>query len=163
YFFIENPINLIIRNVPSGEYLAEPFLLPSDPKKGRRKIYCNAVNNQLNLIIDISDANKFKETKIIRLKDLLNIEIESIDLNKKEVKSLFVSKELNREFPIIHWLPRDDNIKVSVVKPDGKISNGLGEVNLLQITMNKTIQFERFGFVNPIELKENCLFCYFSH
>jgi len=28
--------------------------------------------------------------------------------------------------------------------------------------MNKTIQFERYGFVNPIELKENELFCYFT-
>ncbi|MFW9895223.1 MAG: glutamate--tRNA ligase family protein, partial [Candidatus Thorarchaeota archaeon] len=163
YFFIENPINLIVRNVPSGKYLAEPLLLPSDPKKGRRKIHCKLINNQLNLIVEISDVKKFKEEKIVRLKDLLNIKIESIDLNKKDVKSSFVSKELNRDYPIIHWLPKDDNIEVSVMKSDGKISKGFGEVNLLKIPMNKTIQFERFGFVNPIELKEKRLFCYFTH
>ncbi|MFX1456967.1 MAG: glutamate--tRNA ligase [Promethearchaeota archaeon] len=163
YFFIENPINLIVRNVPSGKYLAEPLLLPSDPKKGRRKIHCKLINNQLNLIVEISDVKKFKEEKIVRLKDLLNINIESIDLNKKDVQSSFVSKELNRDYPIIHWLPKDDNIEVSVMKSDGKISKGFGEVNLLKIPMNKTIQFERFGFVNPIELKEQRLFCYFTH
>lgn len=163
YFFIENPVTIIVQDVPPGEYLAEPLLLPTNPTKGRRKIYCSVKDNQLNLIINLSDTNKLSKNQIIRLKDLINIQIESIDLNKKVIKSSFHSKELNREFSIIHWLPKDENIKVSVVKPDGTISNGLGEINLLQIPMNKTIQFERFGFVNPIELKENCLFCYFTH
>jgi hypothetical protein len=52
---------------------------------------------------------------------------------------------------------------VSILKPDGTISLGNGEINLLEIPMNQTIQFERFGFVNPIEIKDNCLFCYFTH
>ncbi|MCK4285494.1 MAG: glutamate--tRNA ligase, partial [Candidatus Lokiarchaeota archaeon] len=165
YFFVENPITVVIKDIPSGEYLAEPLLLPSDPKKGKRKILCSVKDNQLNLIINLSDAEKLRKDQVIRLKDLINIQIKSIDLNKKVISSLFHSKELNREFieAIIHWLPKDENINVSIVKPDGSISNGLGEINLLQIPMNKTIQFERFGFINPIELKENCLFCYFSH
>jgi len=163
YFFVENPISLIIQDVPSGEYLAEPLLLPNNPTKGKRRIYCSVKDNQLNIVIDLSDAKKIRENQIIRLKDLINIRIKSIDLNKNVITAFFHSKELNREFSIIHWLPKDENIKVSVVKPDGTISNGFGEINLLQIPMNKTIQFERFGFVNPIELKENCLFCYFSH
>ena len=163
YFFVENPITVVVKDIPSGEYLAEPLLLPSNLKKGRRKIYCSVKDNQLNLIINLSDAKKFRKNQIIRLKDLINIQIKSIDLNKKVISSLFHSKELNREFSIIHWLPKDENINVSIVKPDGSISNGLGEINLLQIPMDKTIQFERFGFINPIELKDNCLFCYFSH
>ncbi len=163
YFFVEKPITVIVQDVPSGEYLAEPLLLPTNPKKGRRKIYCKVKDSKMNLIINLSDAKKIKKSQIIRLKDLINIRIESVDLKKKVINSSFYSKELNREFPIIHWLPKEENIKVSVVKPDGTISNGLGEINLLQIPINKTIQFERFGFVNPIELKEKCLFCYFTH
>ncbi len=163
YFFVEKPISIVVQDVPSGEYLAEPLILPTNPKKGRRKIYCSVKDKQLNLVINLSDAKKFRKNQIIRLKDLINIQIKSIDLNKKVINSSFHSKKLNREFSIIHWLPKDENIAVSIVKPDSSISNGLGEINLLQIPMNKTIQFERFGFVNPIELKENCLFCYFSH
>ena len=163
YFFVENPITVVVKDIPSGEYLAEPLLLPSNLKKERRKIYCSVKDNQLNLIINLSDAEKLRKDQVIRLKDLINIQIKSIDLNKKVISSLFHSKELNREFSIIHWLPKDENINVSIVKPDGSISNGLGEINLLKIPMNKTIQFERFGFINPIELKDNCLFCYFSH
>ncbi|MHA2036496.1 MAG: hypothetical protein ACW98X_08685, partial [Promethearchaeota archaeon] len=138
-------------------------LLPTIPEKGRRKIYCNAKDNLMNLIINLSDAKRFNKDQIIRLKDLINIKIEDIDLKKNIINSSYHSKELNREFPIIHWLPKEGNIKVSIVKPDGSISNGFGELNLLNIPMNKTIQFERFGFVNPIELEDNCLFCYFTH
>ncbi|MFX1346632.1 MAG: glutamate--tRNA ligase [Promethearchaeota archaeon] len=163
YFFIEDPISVIIKDVPNDEYIAKPLLLPSNPEKGIRNIRCVSKNNQLDLLITSSDVKKLRKNQIIRLKDLINIQIISIDISKKMVNAIFHSKELNRQFSIIHWLPKNDNIKVSIVKPDGSISNGLGEINLLKIPMNKTIQFERYGFVNPIELKGNCLQCYFSH
>ena len=163
YFYVENPISLIIDSVPSDEYIAEPLLHPSNPEKGKRKIHCLAKNHTLNFVISYSDAEKLKKKQILRLKDLINIQIKSVELNKKEIHGSFHSKELDRQFSIIHWLPKDENINVVIVNPDGTTSNGLGELNLLQIPMDQTIQFERFGFVNPIELKENCLFCYFSH
>ncbi|MFW9875532.1 MAG: glutamate--tRNA ligase [Candidatus Thorarchaeota archaeon] len=163
YFFVEDPISVIVNGVPSNEYIAKPLLHPSNPKRGRRKIRCVSEKNQLKLFISSLDAKKVKKNQILRLKDLINIRIKSINLNKRMVDATFHSKELNRQFSIIHWLPENENIEVFIVKPDGSISNGLGEINLLEIPMNKTIQFERFGFVNPIELKENCLLCYFSH
>ncbi|MBY8991053.1 MAG: glutamate--tRNA ligase [Candidatus Lokiarchaeota archaeon] len=163
YFYVEDPITVVVDNVPSDEYIAEPLLHPSNPKRGKRKIRCVAKNHQLTLVISFSDAEKLKTNQILRFKDLVNIKINSVDLNKKLIQSSFHSKELDRQFSIIHWLPKDENIKVILVNPDGTTSNGLGELNLLQIPMDQTIQFERFGFVNPIELKENCLFCYFSH
>lgn len=163
YFYVEDPITVVVDNVPSDEYIAEPLLHPSNPKRGKRKIRCVAKNHQLTLVISFSDAEKLKTNQILRFKDLVNIKINSVDLNKKLIQSSFHSKELDRQFSIIHWLPKDENIKVIIVNPDGTTSNGLGELNLLQIPMDQTIQFERFGFVNPIELKENCLFCYFSH
>jgi len=163
YFYVENPISLIIDNVSFDEYIAEPLLHPSNPEKGKREIHCLPKNHQLNLVISYSDAEKLKKKQILRLKDLINIQIKSVELNKKEIHGSFHSKELDRQFSIIHWLPKDENINVVIVNPDGTTSNGLGELNLLQIPMDQTIQFERFGFVNPIELKENCLFCYFSH
>ncbi|MFX1374520.1 MAG: glutamate--tRNA ligase [Promethearchaeota archaeon] len=163
YFFVEDPTSIIVNDVPFNEYISEPLLHPSFPEKGKRKIRCLAKNNQLNLFISFSDAEKLKTNQIIRLKDLVNIQIKSIDLKKKIIQSFFHSKKLNRKFSIIHWLPKDENINVTVIKPDGNTSNGLGEKNLLQIPMDHTIQFERFGFVNPIELKKNSLLCYLSH
>jgi len=163
YFFVENPILLKIKNIPTNKYIAEPLVHPSHPEKGHRKITCVGKNNQLEILISTSDTEKMESGQIIRLKDLMNIRIESIDFDEKVIESTFQSKDLSREFSIIQWVPRDEKIKVSIRNPDGSLSEGFGEINLLKIPMNRTIQFERYGFVNPIELKENSLFCYFTH
>ncbi|MFW9826043.1 MAG: glutamate--tRNA ligase [Candidatus Thorarchaeota archaeon] len=163
YFYVENPIKITINNVPKNSYTAEPLLHPTYPEKGIRKILCSTKNNQLELLISFYDCQNFDKEQVIRLKDLMNIKISTIDLKKKIIHASYHSKKLDREFSIIQWVPEKDNINVSILRPDGTISEGNGEINLLQIPMNQTIQFERFGFVNPIELKDNCLYCYFTH
>ncbi|MFW9988695.1 MAG: glutamate--tRNA ligase [Candidatus Odinarchaeota archaeon] len=163
YFYVEGPILLVIDKVPEKEYISEPLLLPIDPKKGKRKIKCISKENQLMVFISLADAKVLKTDVIVRLKDLLNVKISSINLRSKRINATYHSKELNREFPIIHWVSRDENIDVSILKPDGKLLKGLGEIELLKIPLDKTIQFERYGFVNPIQREKNHLYCYFTH
>jgi len=163
YFYVEDPVSITVDNIPESIYIAEPLLHPSEPKKGKRKIKCISKNNQLNLLIAFSDGKNLEKDQIVRLKDLMNIEIESVDLNNKKISASYQSKALDRDFPILQWVPKDENIRVSILKPDGTISKGNGEINLLKIPMNQTIQFERYGFVNPINLESNHLFCYFTH
>ena len=163
YFYVENPILTIIDNIPEKEYIAEPLLHPTEPKKGKRSIRCIIKNNQLNLLIALSDAKNLKKDQVVRLKDLMNIKINSVDLNKNTIFASYHSKELDREFSIIQWVPKDENINVSILNPDGILSKGKGELNLLEIPMNQTIQFERFGFVNPIKCEDDHLYCYFTH
>jgi glutamyl-tRNA synthetase len=163
YFYVEEPINIEIENVPISECVAEPLLLPSNPEKGKREIKVVTKDNRLKILIAHTDAIKLRKGQIIRLKDLINIQIVSIDLNKNLINSNFHSFELNREFSIIQWVSEEENVKVSILKPDGTISKGNGEVNLVNIPLNKTIQFERFGFVNPIKWEDDVLICYFTH
>ncbi|NHJ20443.1 MAG: glutamate--tRNA ligase [Candidatus Lokiarchaeota archaeon] len=163
YFFVEEPSKIEIGNVPFLEYSAEPLLLPSNPKKGKRRIEVKAINGKLEILITLSDAYKLKIGQKIRLKDLINILITDVDLNNKLIKADFHSYELNREFSIIHWVPQEENVDVSILKPDGTLSEGKGELNLANIPLNKTIQFERFGFVNPIKWEHDTLKCYFTH
>lgn len=163
YFYVENPMLIVISNVATKEFIAEPLLHPSNPKKGKRKIKCITDNNKLNLLISSSDVKNLAEDQVIRLKDLINVKIESINLNENKISASFHSKELNRDFSIFQWVPKDENIEVFIIKPDGSLSKGNGEINLLNIPMNQTIQFERYGFVNPITLKKKCLYCYFTH
>jgi glutamyl-tRNA synthetase len=163
YFFVETPILLEIEGFPYSEYSAKPLLLPTDPKKGTREITVKLENNKLSLFIDLSDAKKLKSGQVIRLKDLTNLEIISIEIENKLITSKYHSLELDREFSIIHWVPREEHVKVSILKPDGSLSKGIGEINISQIPMNETVQFERYGFVNPIEWKDENLFCYFTH
>jgi len=163
YFYVESPILLIIDNIPEKEYIAEPLLHPTNPEKGKRNIRCITKNNQMNIILPLSDAKNFIKSQIVRLKDLMNVNINSFDLRNKRMFASYHSKELDREFPIIQWVPNDENIDVSILKPDGTISEGKGEISLLNIPMNQTIQFERYGFCNPIKIKEKHLYCYFTH
>ncbi|MFX1573509.1 MAG: glutamate--tRNA ligase [Promethearchaeota archaeon] len=163
YFFVEDPVLILISNIPTKGYIAEPLLHPSYPSKGKRKITCTATNGELKILISFLDVKKLEKNQVIRLKDLINVRIESINFKEKKVDASFHSKKLNRKFSIIHWVPKDENIRVSIVKPDGSIVYGMGEINLLKIEMNHPIQFERFGFVNPIEIKNKCLHCYFTH
>ena len=163
YFYVEDPVSLTINQIPNGKYIAEPLLLPTNPEKGKRRIKCTPKNNQLELFITLSDVKTLKKDQVIRLKDLINIKISSIDIANKNLEAIYHSKELNREFSIIQWVPKDENVKVSILKPDGTISKGNGEIDLLKIPMNQTIQFERYGFVNPDRLEKNHLYCYFTH
>jgi len=163
YFYVENPILTIIDNIPKKKYIAEPLLHPSEPKKGKRIIKCITKNNQLELLIALADAKDLKKNHTIRLKDLMNIQINSIELKKNKIFASYHSKELNREFSIIQWVPKEENLNVWVLNPDGSLSKGKGEKNLLDIPLNHTIQFERFGFVNPIKFEKDHLYCYFTH
>ena len=163
YFYVEEPINIEIEDVPFSEYTAEPLVLPSNPKEGKRKIKVTTINGKLKILIAHKDATKLKNEQIIRLKDLMNIKISNIDLNKNIIKSSFHSSELNRDFSILHWVSEEENVHISIIKPDGSISQGKGEINLASIPLNKVIQFERFGFVNPIRWDDSILICYYTH
>jgi glutamyl-tRNA synthetase len=165
YFYVENPIKVEIDKVPFSEHSAEPFLLPSDPNKGKRKIDVKSSGGKLILYIAENDVINLKVNQIIRLKDLLNIKIVNLKgaSTKKIVTAQFHSLPLNREYSIIHWVPEDKNVQISIFNPNGSISQGYGEITLLNIPLKKTIQFERYGFVNPIRWDNNKLICYFTH
>jgi glutamyl-tRNA synthetase len=163
YFYVEDPILLEITGVTFPDYNSKPLLLPSHPEKGKRSIRGTVKNNIMNLYIASADAKKFKSKQVLRLKDLLNVQINSVNLKNKTINAKFHSLELKRDYPIIHWVPEENYINISVLKPDGTLSKGYGEINLLKIPMNKTIQFERYGFVNPIKLENNEMLCFFTH
>ncbi|MFX1498605.1 MAG: glutamate--tRNA ligase [Promethearchaeota archaeon] len=163
YFYVETPVLMEISEVPFLEYCAEPLLLPSNPEKGTRQVRGKAKNGKLFIYISLNDAKNLLPKDIIRLKDLMNIRIKSLHLDRMKIKCQYHSLKLNRDYPIIQWVPKEEHVDVSILKPDGLISKGYGEINLLDIPLNKTIQFERYGFVNPTKRVNSKLFCYFTH
>jgi len=163
YFFVEEPTIVEISDVPFSNFVAEPMLQPTNPQKGTRKIRVDVINNKLLILISRADMVKFNVDQIIRLKDLINIQITSIEVNDNKIQAHFHSSDLNREYSIIHWVPKKENVTVSIIKPDGTVSMGNGEKNLQNVHLNKPIQFERYGFVNPIKWENQTLICYFTH
>ncbi|MHA1336741.1 MAG: glutamate--tRNA ligase, partial [Promethearchaeota archaeon] len=97
YFFVEDPYELIINNVPFSEYISEPLLNPNHPNKGTRKIHLESDGDLYKLFIAKKDAETLQKDSIFRLKDFINVSVVDKGVEGKIVAN-FHSKELNREF-----------------------------------------------------------------
>ncbi|MFH1209425.1 MAG: glutamate--tRNA ligase [archaeon] len=126
YFVIFNPKKIKIKNAPSLK--AEIPKHPDFPEKGNR-------------ILKTSDEfyiqDELEKNKLYRFIHLFNFK-----------NNEFINVEYNKEAKLIHWLPvSKDLVKVKVVMDTGDILEGLGESSLKNLSLNKTVQFERNFFV----------------
>jgi len=152
YFFIDNPKEIKIENAP--EQSVELDLHPQN-KKGGRKFKTNE-----KFYITEEDFNSLIEGKVYRLMDCLNF-------IKEEGKFLFHSLEYKKfkenGAKIIHWLPKEETIKVEVLMPDNKIIKGLGEKTLNTLKEGEVCQLERFGFCRLDKKQKDKLTFWFAH
>ena len=152
YFFIGNPKEIIIENAPQQEIELD---LHPDNKKGGRKF---KVKNRFYITGD--DFRSLKENKVYRLMDCLNFVMEE---NKFIFHSLEYKKYKGEGEKIIHWLPKEDSVKVEVLMPDNKLIKGLGEKGLKELKVNDVCQMERFGFCRLDKKEKNKLTFWFAH
>ncbi|MFC1768737.1 glutamate--tRNA ligase [Nanoarchaeota archaeon] len=148
FFFIPDPINIKIKNLPKTDI--ELDLHPDNIKGGRK------FNVDENIVVSKEDQKKFKDGDLIRLMDLCNFK-------KEKNNFVFHSKEYDEYKKsgkmIIHWLPKNETIKINVKMPDGKDISGLAEKNIEKNQINDIVQFERFGFCR----KDNKNTFWFTH
>jgi glutamyl-tRNA synthetase len=147
YFFVWDPVPLEIEgDVPMQ---AKAPLHPA-VDRGFREI---PAGNRL--FICNSDLIGLKEGDKIRLKDLCNIEIVSLE----PARARFAGREVERKMKIIHWAPAD-GLPIKVMKPDG-MDEGVCEAGVAG-ELDRVVQFERYGFA-----RINCLgdpiVAYFAH
>ncbi|MHC1687339.1 MAG: glutamate--tRNA ligase [Methanothrix sp.] len=147
YFFVWNPVSLQIEgDVPAfGRAPLHPTI-----DRGWRDIPAGN-----NLFICRSDLEALKVGDNIRLKDLCNVEITSLE----PAGARFLGKDVGKRTKIIHWAPADGPA-VKVMKPDG-IDEGIGEAGIAG-ELGKVVQFERYGFVR-INFLGNPIVAYFAH
>lgn len=143
YFFIENPVEIKVENMPDTKSVEIP-LHPG--KKETKKVKIDKI------FIAKEDFEELKG-KEIRLLHLYNIQ-----LDKKEHKATFTSVE-NKNIPRIQWV--SDHIETKVFMPDGKFIEGYAESATKDLKKDEVIQFERFGFVK-LDKKSPQVF-WFSH
>ena len=147
YFFVWNPVPLQIEgDVPaSGRAPLHPTI-----DRGWRDIPAGS-----NLFICRSDLEALKVGDNIRLKDLCNVEMTSLE----PARARFLGKDVGKRTRIIHWAPADGPA-VKVMKPDG-FDEGIGEAGIAG-ELGKVVQFERYGFVR-INFLGNPIVAYFAH
>lgn len=156
YFFVPDPIELKISGVPDLKE-AKIRLHPSLPERGWRIIPLDREESFVKVYVAKTDAGAFKIGQIIRLKDLMNVKIISINSG---VVGEFAGFEI-LEAPKIQWVSKDA-IEVSVIKPDASIEKGIAEPAVSNLKKGDIIQFERYGFVR-IDSTEPKIIAVFGH
>ncbi|MEA1985310.1 MAG: glutamate--tRNA ligase [Euryarchaeota archaeon] len=151
YFFVWDPVELDIVNAKPR--VVTPSFHPTE-KRGRRRI---EVGSKIYVCRD--DVRDVSVGDRIRLKDLYNIEITSIE----PLQACCIGDSLDivkkERIPIAQWVP-EDNLPVKVLAPHGKFT-GLGEIGIVE-ELDNVVQFERFGFCR-IDSVDDEIIAYFTH
>ena len=163
YFFVQNPIKIIIDGIPNQFSAKLPFH-PEHPEMGFRNFHIIPKKETAILIISKNDVEEFKGKKMIRFIDLFNFKVENIE--KELIQAKFMGESYQeakkQKATLIHWIPFDKGISCEVVMPDASIINGIAEDSCKWIKPNEIIQFQRFGFVR-MERVEEKIKAFFAH
>ncbi len=152
YFFIWEPKEIKIENAPEQDIELD---LQPDNKKGGRKF-----KTKDKFYITEDDFKSIRGGKICRLMDCLNFVKKG---NKLLFDSLDYENFKNNGEKIIHWLPKEDNVKIEVLTEENKIVKGLGEKGLKNIKEGSIVQLERFGFCRLDKKDKDKLKFWYTH
>ncbi len=157
YFFVKDPIKLIVTNVP-----IQSVTLKHHPTEN---LGSRTINISDEFWVSIDDLNNSNSGDVIRLMDLFNIEIKN--KTKMIIEADFVSQKPIPKVKKIHWVASDgipfnltipNNDKFSInsdglfeFHPDSLTTlNGFAESNCQQLNDGDLIQFNRIGFCRVV-------------
>jgi len=163
YFFVSEPIELKVKNVPKV-FKAKLPLHPEKPERGFREYTVAPKGKTTAFWVAKRDADAAETGKGIRLMELFNVKIESV--NADSVEASFASQAYEEarktKAKLIHWIPKGDEFPCQVVMPDAAVNEGIAESACKKLKPDTVIQFERFGFVR-VDENDAKLIAYFAH
>ena len=174
YFFVPEPINLKVRNVPRPFDVKLP-LHPEKPEKGFREYTVGSEKDSVVVFwIARKDVANMELGKVIRLMELFNIKINEISDSAKEgpytssgwIDASFVSESYEDvrkiKAQLIQWIPHGQEFPCQIMMPDASMTKGYAENACKKLKPDTVIQFERFGFVRVNEVDERIV-AYYAH
>jgi len=165
YFFVYNPIELTVKQIPKV-FTAKLHLHPDQAEKGFREYTIKPRRDDKSVTFWVSkkDVHASKVEDLIRLMDLFNVKIKSVDVYHAEAYFISESYEEARKAKgqLIHWIPVGEDMPCQVVMPDATLMEGIAESVCKRLRPNNIIQFERFGFVR-IDKVDMKLTAYYAH
>lgn len=150
FFVVFDPIRLVVSGLPinSGEITATVKVHPSRPELGDRKISLPVRRGEVIVVVPRSDIAQNRE---VRLMDLFNIKIK--ELSDDGASAIYKSKDLEEarlsKYPIIQWVPEQNNVRAVMYKPEGLKLNkleGVAEPAIKNEIVGSIVQLVRIGY-----------------
>lgn len=146
FTFVPDPVKIRISSTDSLR--ADLPLHPDHPERGSRTCNIDPVNGGFNAMIPSADVEGLKIGAVIRLKDLCNVRIESLD--PLAGTNIGGGHEVVRggKGKILQWI-HGESEECEIEYQDGSIVSGLAETAVRERAESCSIvQFERVGFCN---------------
>jgi glutamyl-tRNA synthetase len=148
FFLTMEPILTTIKDVPEVVETSHPLVHPEFPERGARSIEVPVKNNRIQVYLPQDDILGVKKGTLIRLKDLMNITLESTTKSKASATYHSIELEEARKVraSMIQWIPEQSAIPAKILRADGSYLEGLAEPDILKTQPGQIIQFERYAF-----------------
>lgn len=148
YFFVHNPIKIIVNNVPH-DFTAQIPLHPDHPEIGFRFFEVKPEDGEAAFLISKDDLEVVEGKRVIRFMGLFNFKVEKIEKSLVQATFLGESYEEAKKVgaPLIHWIPCNSGVPCEVTMPDASVAKGVSEEACRSLNPNEIVQFQRFGFV----------------
>lgn len=165
YFFVQTPVEMTVKQVPKTLVTKLP-LHPDNPKLGYREyvIKPEGKDESAKFWVSRKDMEPLKTGNVIRLMELFNVKIESMNVYSADASFVSESYEEAKQTraQLIHWVPVGQDMSCQVVMPDASTAEGVAEGSCKRLKPNTVIQFERFGFVRIDDVNKR-LTAYYAH
>jgi glutamyl-tRNA synthetase len=144
YFFVADPIEISIRTV--GVLEGKAPLHPDHLERGYRVFRLAPVDGVVRVLLSKDDVDGLSPGDLLRLKDLCNVHVTSIDPLEGEYSGQNISDVRSGKGKIIQWVP-GEGIPCVLRYPDAHDRSGVAEPAVGQIAPERRlVQFERIGF-----------------
>ncbi len=164
YSFVPDPLPVEVTDVPK-DFESHLPLHPERPELGTRTLKVSSQNGTSRLWISTNDLPIFEKSKVVRLMELFNVELESA--SPGGVKAKYHSQEYAEakklRAPLVQWLPQSQHLPFETVMPDATRVKGLAEENILREPAGNVIQMVRIGFGRIDSIDRSSVVIYFSH
>jgi glutamyl-tRNA synthetase len=176
YFFVPDPIELKISNIPKV-FTSKLPLHPEKPERGFREytITPNKEETAASFWVSKKDTENMEHGKIFRLIELFNIEITKIDkqatIDSVEPKLIAINARYLSEayddvrkikVQLIHWIPKGTEFSSEIILQTTQTVVGFAEKESKKLKPDTVIQFERFGFARVDKVNQK-LVAYYAH
>lgn len=164
YSFIANPITITVSGV-DRTFEAHLPLHPERKDLPDRIFKVIPKNGSAYLLISSQDLDLLRKSRVVRLMELFNVEIKSVESNS--IAAAFHSQDYMKarevKAPLVNWLPDEQNMIGEVVMPDASKTNGPIETNIRQEKVGSIIQMVRFGFGRIDAINNEHVIVYYAH